>query len=68
MNTFSSTYFATKMRESRARRKNEDKTFYKKYVYTIEIDGKKYVFLNKQDVKINKIHKSKLSSECIKLY
>ena len=61
-------YFAEKMRESRLRRKNADKTFYKKYLYTIEVDGKKYLFLNKRDIKIKKINKNKNLSEYIKTF
>ena len=61
-------YFAQKMKESRMRRKNADKLFYKKYLYTIEINGKKYVFLSKQDIKINKIDKNNLPSDHIKTY
>ena len=33
-------YYRKKMKESRLRRKKTDKTFYKKFVYSIEIDGK----------------------------
>ena len=40
-NQQSQNYFAIKMRESRERRKNADKTFYKKFLYSIDINGKK---------------------------
>lgn len=64
----SKNYFATKMRESRIRRKNADNTFYKRYLYIIEINGKKYVYRNKSDIKINRIFKDDLQPEYIKLY
>ena len=64
----STSYFATKMRESRLRRKKADKTFYKKFLYTIDINGQKYVFLSKSDIKVEKIPKSEILPDYIKLY
>ena len=51
------------MRESRKRRAESDKTFYKKFVYMIEIDGIKYVFLNKGDIEIKKVNKKELTDD-----
>ena len=67
-NQQSQNYFAIKMRESRERRKNADKTFYKKFLYTVDINGKKYVYRNKSDIKIHKISKEEIQPEYIKLY
>ena len=61
-------YFAQKMKESRLRRKKADKTFYKKFVYAIDINGKKYLYLNKYDIKINKIDKNNILPEYIKTF
>ena len=55
-------YFAKKMKESRHRRKKLDRLFYKKYVYTIDVGNKKYVFLSKPAMNIQRIHKSLLNS------
>ena len=60
--TRNNSYFAKKMKESRHRRKKLDKLFYKKFVYTVDIDGKKYVFLSKSDMNITRIHKDELKS------
>ena len=66
---YSDNYFSVKMRESRLRRKTEDKTFYKNYLYSVEINGQKYLFLNKQSIKINKIPKNEThSAEYIKTF
>ena len=61
-------YFAEKMREYRKRLKEVDKHFYKKQYYTIELNGKKYLFLNRQDVKISKIFKQDITPEYIKTF
>ena len=61
-------YFAEKMRESRLRRKQTDKTFYKKYLFTIDINGQKYVFRSKQDIKIDRIDKKDVLPEYIKTF
>ena len=66
--TMDNKYFAKKMKESRQRRQNADKTFYKKYLYTLEINGQKYVYLSKADIKVEKIDKHDLQPEYIKLY
>ena len=61
-------YFAEKMREYRKRKKQADKFYYKKLYFTIELDGKKYLFLNKDDIKINKIYKKDITPEYIKTF
>ena len=55
-------YFAKKMKQSRHRRKKQDKLFYKKFVYTVDIGNKKYVFLSKPAMNIQRIHKDVLKS------
>ena len=66
--TVDNKYFAEKMRESRLRRKNADKSFYKKYLYMIEINGNKYVYRSKQDIKIERIDKTIITPEYIKTF
>ena len=66
--TVDNKYFAQKMRESRLRRKNADKSFYKKYLYMIEINGSKYVYRSKQDIKIERIDKTIITPEYIKTF
>lgn len=61
-------YFAQKMKESRQRRKEADKNFYKKYLFSIDINGQKYVFRNKQDIKIERMNKNDLQPEYIKTF
>ena len=63
-------YYAQKMKESRHRRKKLDKLFYKKFVYTVDIGGKKYVFLSKSDMNITRLHKDmlKLNDQYILTY
>ena len=61
-------YYRERMKQSRLRRKKVDKTFYKKFVYAIEIDGKKYLYLNKSDIKINKIDKNDILPEYVKTF
>ena len=61
-------YYRQRMQESRLRRKKTDKTFYKKFLYAIEINGTKYLYLNKSDIKIDKIDKSSILPEYIKTY
>ena len=56
-------YYPKKMREYRKRRSNADKLFYKKWIYTIEMNGKKYCFLNPKDVKIEKVSKNVLYND-----
>ena len=61
-------YYQQKMKESRLRRKKADKTFYKKFVYSIDITGKKYIYLNKNDIIINRIDKNDILPEYIKTF
>ena len=61
-------YFAMKMRESRLRRKQRDNTFYKKFLYVVEINGKKYVYRNKADIKIERVDKNDILPNYIKTY
>ena len=56
------------MKESRLRCKKADKTFYKKFLYSIDINGKKYLYLNKNDIIINKIDKNDILPEYIKTF
>ena len=61
-------YYRERMKESRLRRKQNDKTFYQKYFYAIEINGKKYLYLNKCDIHINRIDKKNVLPEHIKTF
>ena len=61
-------YFARKMRESRSRRKQTNQTFYKKYFFTVEVDGKTYVYRSKSDIKINRMHKNDILPDYIKTF
>ena len=49
-------YFRQKMRESRERNNK------RKHAYIVEIEGKKYVFLKKQDIKIEKVDFTSIKS------
>ena len=61
-------YFAEKMREYRKRRKETNKDYYKRFVYAIDIDGKKYVFRNKGDIKIQKLDKNDILPNYIRTF
>lgn len=54
-------YYAKRMREYRKRKRAEDKTYGKQFVYAVEINGIKYCFLNPKDVIIEKIDKRVLN-------
>ena len=66
--TVDNKYFAEKMKEYRKRRKKSDKDFYKRYMYVIEINGQKYVYRSKRDIKVDKVDKNDITPEYIKTF
>ena len=66
--TVDNKYFAEKMKEYRKRRKKSDKDFYKRYMYVIEINGQKYVYRSKRDIKVDRVDKNDITPEYIKTF
>ena len=56
-------YYAQKMREFRKRAYQKDKSIWKKYLYAVEINGKKYCFLSPRDVKIERVEKKLVNQD-----
>ena len=66
--TYSTNYFAVKMREKRQKMLKIDPIYTKQYVWVVEGGGKQMVFKNKRDIKYKKVNKKDLDNDCIRAY
>ena len=56
-------YYPRKQREYRKRKYANDKSCWRKWLYVVEINGKKYIFLSPKDVKIEKVEKKLINEK-----